>query len=312
MTDAIPYASFEDETKKKRKRKRGKTPSESTGAKESELQNPKEVIDLASLSLREPIFIDVDDGRTKAINAGLQHGYCIVPSEKRFILLYSFLMKNQSKKVVVFYSSCKSVKFYSDLLRCVNVDCFDIHGGQKQQQRTTTFLDFCTAEKGILLCTDVAARGLDIPAVDVIVQFDPPDDPKEYIHRVGRTARGEGGKGKAFIFLIPEEMQFIHYLTAEKVPVAEQQIRKNRLKNVQSKLEKMVEGNYYLHQSAREAYKSYLLAYNSHSMKDIFNVHRLDLRAVAASFCFCSPHKVNLNLSSSASKLRKKMRMGGS
>jgi len=67
-----------------------------------------------------------------------------------------------------------------------------------------------------------------------------------------------------------------------------------------------VEKNYYLHQSARDAYRSYLLAYNSHAMKDIFNVHRLDLQAVAASFGFSCPPKVTLNLDSSAAKFRKK------
>ena len=50
----------------------------------------------------------------------------------------------------------------------------------------------------------MAARGLDIPAVDWIVQYDPPDDPREYIHRVGRTARGENGRGRALLFLLPE------------------------------------------------------------------------------------------------------------
>ena len=58
-----------------------------------------------------------------------------------------------------------------------------IHGKQKQSRRTATFLEFSKAESGVLLCTDVAARGLDIPAVQWIVQYDPPDDPKEYIHR---------------------------------------------------------------------------------------------------------------------------------
>lgn len=53
-----------------------------------------------------------------------------------------------------------------------------IQGKQKQMKRTTTFFQFCNASEGILLCTDVAARGLDIPDVDWIVQFDPPDDPK--------------------------------------------------------------------------------------------------------------------------------------
>ena len=68
------------------------------------------------------------------------------------------------------------------------------------------------AEKGVLLCTDVAARGLDIPAVDWIIQYDPPDDPKEYIHRVGRTARGRSGQGRALLLLLPEEMGFLRYL----------------------------------------------------------------------------------------------------
>ncbi|KAI8541199.1 hypothetical protein RHMOL_Rhmol08G0043500 [Rhododendron molle] len=267
----------------------------------------KKVEDLARLSFQTtPVYIDVDDGRKKVTNEGLQQGYCIVPSAKRFILLYSFLKRNLSKKVMVFFSSCNSVKYHSELLRYIHVDCFDIHGKQKQQKRTTTFFDFCKAEKGILLCTDVAARGLDIPAVDWILQYDPPDEPKEYIHRVGRTARGGGAKGNALLFLIPEEMQFLHYLKKAKVPVKEYEYDLKKLANVQSHLEKLVANNYYLNKSAKDAYRSYLLAYNSHSMKDIFNVHRLDLQAVAASFCFTSPPKVNLNIDSNASKFRKK------
>ncbi|KAB2020366.1 hypothetical protein ES319_D07G063900v1 [Gossypium barbadense] len=269
----------------------------------------KKVEDLARLSFQTtPIYIDVDDGRKKVTNEGLQQGYCVVHGSKRFILLYSFLKRNMSKKVMVFLSSCNSVKFHAELLRYIHVDCLDIHGKQKQQKRTTTFFDFCKAEKGILLCTDVAARGLDIPAVDWILQYDPPDEPKEYIHRVGRTARGEGAKGNALLFLIPEELQFLRYLKSAKVPVKEYEFDEKKLADVQSHLEKLVENNYYLNKSAKDAYRSYILAYNSHSMKDIFNVHRLDLQAVAASFCFSCPPKVNLNIDSNASKSRKKMR----
>ncbi|XP_042962574.1 DEAD-box ATP-dependent RNA helicase 27-like, partial [Carya illinoinensis] len=116
--------------------------------------------------------------------------------------------------LVVFFSSCNSIKFHFELMRYIQLDCLDIHGKQKQLKWTTTIFNFCKAEKGILLCTDVAVHGLDIPDVDWIVQYDPPDEPKEYIHRVGRTARGEVAKGNALLFLIPEELQFLCYLKA--------------------------------------------------------------------------------------------------
>ena len=102
----------------------------------------------------------------------------VVSAEKRFLLLFTFLKRNMDKKVMVFFSSCKSVQFHAELLNYIDVPVKDIHGKQKQNRRTTTFVEFCAADKGTLLCTDVAARGLDIPEVDWIVQFDPPDDPK--------------------------------------------------------------------------------------------------------------------------------------
>jgi len=262
------------------------------------------VEDLARLSLQKPVYVGVDDKREHSTAAGLEQGYCVTPSENRFLLLFTFLKKNLKKKVMVFFSSCNSVKYHGELLNYIDIPVMDIHGKQKQQKRTATFFEFCKASTGILLCTDVAARGLDIPQVDWIIQFDPPDDPREYIHRVGRTARGQGSKGRALLFLIPEELGFLRYLKEARVPLNEYEYPKAKVANVQSQLERLVEKNYYLHQSAREAYRSYILAYNSHQLKDIFNVHRLDLQGVGKSFGFTCPPKVQLALESKSANKR--------
>lgn len=108
-----------------------------------------------------------------------------------------------------------------------------MQGKLKQTKRSATFSQFCNAKTGILLCTDVAARGLDIPAVDWIVQFDPPDDPKEYIHRVGRTARGEGSSGHALLIVRPEEKGFLEYLKEAKVVVNEFEFVWSKVSNIQ-------------------------------------------------------------------------------
>ena len=272
------------------------------------------VSDLAKLSFRKsPVYVGVDDDRTESTAQNIQQGYCVTPSERRFLLLFSFLKRNmKKKKIMVFFSSCNSVKFHAELLNYVDIPVKDIHGNQKQTKRTATFFEFCEAKQGILLCTDVAARGLDIPAVDWIIQFDPPDDPKEYIHRVGRTARGTKGKGKALLFLLPEEIGFLRYLRKAKVPLNEYEYPKSKISNVQGQLEKLIEKNYYLRQSAKAAYRSYLLAYNSHHLKDVYNVHALDLALAARSFGFAVPPKVSMNLESKAGKARKKMKHNSS
>ncbi|KAI0786036.1 DEAD-domain-containing protein [Abortiporus biennis] len=254
------------------------------------------VTDLARMSLRPgPLYIDVDKNESTSTVAGLSQGYIVCPSDRRFLLLFTFLKKNLKKKVVVFFSSCNSVKYHAELLNYIDIPVLDLHGKQKQQKRTTTFFEFCNAESGILLCTDVAARGLDIPRVDWIVQYDPPDDPRDYIHRVGRTARA-GKVGKSLMFLLPSELGFLRFLKEAKVPLNEFSFRNEKMMNVQSQLEKLLQGNYYLYQSARDGYRSYLQAYASYSLKKIFDVNQLDLIKVGKSFGFSVPPRVNVNI----------------
>jgi len=99
-------------------------------------------------------------------NEGLEQGYCVVPSAMRLLFLLTFLKRFQGKKkIMVFFSTCKSTKFHAELFRYIKFDCLEIRGGIDQNKRTPTFLQFIKAETGILLCTNVAARGLDFPHV---------------------------------------------------------------------------------------------------------------------------------------------------
>lgn len=253
--------------------------------------------DLGKLSFkREPLYIGVDDSKDEATVEGLQQGYVICSSEKRFLLLFSFLKKYRKKKVMVFFSSCMSVKYHHELLNYIDLPVMCIHGKQKQAKRTQTFFQFTNAESGILLCTDVAARGLDIPLVDWIVQYDPPDDPKEYIHRVGRTARA-GTSGNALLILRPEELGFLRYLKQAKVALNEFEFSWSKIADITSQLEKLIEKNYFLHMSGKEAYKAYVRAYASHSMKAVYDVNTLDIQTVAKSFGFRTAPFVDLGVS---------------
>ena len=159
--------------------------------------------------------------------------------------------------------------------------------------------------------------------MDWIVQYDPPDDPRDYIHRVGRTARGSNGKGQSLMFLQPSEVGFLKHLKEARVPLEEFEFPSNKISNIQNQLEKLIGQNYYLnrvgqsprsvltitnscHQSAKDGYRSYLQAYASHSLRSIFDVHKLDLVKVAKSFGFPTPPRVDITLGASMSRDKKK------
>lgn len=130
-----------------------------------------------------------------------------------------------ARKFIVYFATCAQVNYFYSLLAAralsdVNaatqgLQFFSLHGKQTPKRRTATFRAFTQAHTSfgdvdatrsentdatVLLCTDVAARGLDLPDVDVVVQYDPPSDPKVFSHRCGRTARA-GRRGRAITML---------------------------------------------------------------------------------------------------------------
>lgn len=157
--DRILEAGFEDEMKQIVK----VLPKDDRQTMLFSATQTTKVEDLARISLRPgPLYINVDNKKEHSTVEGLEQGYVVCDSDKRFLLLFSFLKRNLKKKIIVFFSSCACVKYHAELLNYIDLPVLDLHGKQKQQKRTNTFFEFCNAKQGTLICTDVAARGLDV------------------------------------------------------------------------------------------------------------------------------------------------------
>ena len=263
------------------------------------------VEDLITLSVKnyENIRIKSSDPTVST----LEQGYLIIDADKKFLFLFTFFKKNKNSKILVFFATCKEVEFYSSLLNYVDVPVLSITGEYKQQKRSTTFMEFCSLDKGILLCTDVAQRGLDIPDVDWVIQYDPPHDPEEYLHRVGRTARGANKIGKALLMIMPNEINFIRMLQLYKIKLDEFQFPEKKLAKVQEQLEKLVnKKDKYLLNLATEAYRAYIHSYHANTDKDTFDLEKLDLLKVCKSFGLISPPFVHLNIKPKTNSMRRK------
>lgn len=112
-----------------------------------------------------------------------------------------------------------------------------LHGKQKQQKRVDIFTQYSRTKHAFLFCTDIAARGLDFPAVDWVIQVDCPEDADTYIHRVGRTARYES-VGRALLMLLPsEEKTMIELLKQKRVPIEKIRVKQSRKQVIQPQLQ---------------------------------------------------------------------------
>ena len=263
------------------------------------------VEDLITLSVKnyENIRIKSSDPTVST----LEQGYLKIDADKKFLFLFTFFKKNKNSKILVFFATCKEVEFYSSLLNYVDVPVLSITGEYKQQKRSTTFMEFCSLEQGILLCTDVAQRGLDIPDVDWVIQYDPPHDPEEYLHRVGRTARGANKIGKALLMIMPNEINFIRMLQLYKIKLDEFQFPEKKLAKVQEQLEKLVnKKDKFLLNLATDAYRAYIHSYHANTDKDTFDLEKLDLLKVCKSFGLISPPFVHLNIKPKTNSMRRK------
>jgi ATP-dependent RNA helicase DDX10/DBP4 len=132
----------------------------------------------------------------------------------------------------------------------------------------------------VLFATDIAARGLDFPNVDWVLQLDCPDDTETYIHRVGRTARFSS-EGKALLVLLPSEAKMVPLLESAKVPLKQISVNPKHATAATAKVRAEVAADTELKTLAQKAFKSYVKSVALQPNKDVFDVHALPLDAFA-------------------------------
>ncbi|CAI6239324.1 unnamed protein product [Periconia digitata] len=245
----------------------------------------KKVSDLARLSLQDPEYVSVHAEDKSATPKTLQQNYIICPLEEKLDTLWSFIQSSKKSKIVCFFSSAKSVRFVYESFRHMQpgISLLHIHGRQKQGARLDVTAKFAAAKAACLFATDVAARGLDFPAVDFVIQVDCPEDVDTYIHRVGRTAR-YNREGRGILFLAPsEEEGMLKRLEAKKVPVELINVRQKKKQSIKSQLVHMLFKDPELKYLAQKAFVTYTKSIYLQRDKTVFNIKNHDLEAYAAS-----------------------------
>jgi ATP-dependent RNA helicase DDX10/DBP4 len=240
---------------------------------------------LAKLNLRRPEIVGVHDRDDNATPRSLTQHYMVLNAGDKLNTLWSFIKTHLWKKTIVFLATTKEVRFVFESFCHIRpgVPLLHMHGRMKQSQRMRVFEEFCNQSRAVMFCTDVAARGLDFPDVDWVVQHDCPESVEDYIHRVGRTARFTR-KGHALCFLQEHERALVAKLRAAKVDVKEVRRDARRMDyNVGSIISGFLAEDTELKFLAQKAFVSYIRHVHMAQDKDIFSVREVDGPALAAS-----------------------------
>lgn len=225
----------------------------------------------------------IEDKRTPA---SLQMSYLITPPSHKIPAMKKILATLQPppQKTILYLSTCYSVDYFQHVLPEVlkGFAIVPLHGKHPDKVRRKNFNKFVDSmTPSILLTTDVAARGLDIPAVDLVFQLDPPSDPKTFIHRCGRAGRA-GRRGLAVTFLTPgREEDYIDFLQVRQTPVSplitpEIAVTPEEAEAVTAKIRKQVREDRALFDKAQRGFVSWVRSYSKHTASSIFRTADLN------------------------------------
>ncbi|XP_030755599.1 probable ATP-dependent RNA helicase DDX10 [Sitophilus oryzae] len=250
----------------------------------------KSVQDLARLSLKDPSYVSVNEMTTPK---ELQQSYVVCELHDKLSVLWSFIKSHLKQKTIIFFSTCKQVKYFFEIFCKLRpgTSLMALYGTLHQLRRMKIYEDFCKKQSAVLFATDLAARGLDFPAVHWVVQADCPEDVETYIHRVGRTARYHRG-GESLLLLMPSEIKMVEYLEEKKLPVEKIEINPMKLQSPVKKIQIFLSNNTTLRDTAKRAFSNYAKAVYFMKQKDVFNVDALDFKSFAESLGLVAPPRI--------------------
>jgi ATP-dependent RNA helicase RhlE len=179
---------------------------------------PREIVELSRRFLSDPARIDVE--RPAAPATGVTQELMPVPERLKQALLIELLRRRELETALVFTRTKHRANRLADFLAASGIRCDRIHGNRSQGQREAALAAFKAGKLQVLVATDIAARGIDVAALPHVLNFDVPNQPEDYIHRVGRTARAEM-TGHAITFASPEdarELAAIERAVGKKLP----------------------------------------------------------------------------------------------
>ncbi|XP_072456768.1 ATP-dependent RNA helicase DDX55 isoform X2 [Notamacropus eugenii] len=237
----------------------------------------QEVENLVRAGLRNPVRISVKEKGVAATStqktpSRLQNYYMVCRADEKFNQLVHFLRNHKQEKHLVFFSTCACVEYYGKALEALvkNVKVMCIHGKMKHK-RNKIFMEFRKLQSGILVCTDVMARGIDIPEVNWVLQYDPPSNASAFVHRCGRTAR-IGRAGSALVFLLPMEESYVNFLSInQKCPLQEMKPQKSP-DDLLPQLKSMALADRAVFEKGMKAFVSCVQAYAKHECNLIFRL----------------------------------------
>lgn len=252
---------------------------------------------LVRLGLRNPVKVVVNSGgkSKQKTPLSLVMNYCVLENKYKIPVLLQLLGQQTIpyKKAIVYFPTCTSVTFWYSILSMLLDDyedrakLYSLHGKLPPGPRHNTLEKFSTSvDQCVLLTTDVAARGLDIPEVDLVIQLDAPQDPSVFVHRAGRAGRA-GHVGQSILMLAPgREESYVDFMEVKKVFLQRLEIDtlEDGYIDYQKKIRNWILQDRSRHDNALRSFLSYVRFYTKHTASSIFRIQNLDLVELAKTF----------------------------